>query len=221
MCPPGNAIAFASLRRTTLMSSGIASPAAASSRAVSRASAARPCVSPGPAPHSNGRPAGPLSSILRACVSTASPSSRSTRSGTKRRDLVRQRRHAEDSREQQRRGRREAPADDLEPSAARDAAAAVDRHGSFVDRVGQRRIAHLEARELARAARSRAAARPRAPRDDRAGRRASAPACRDPRHRGSRRRRRQAPPARRAARWSRRRNRCPSRQPRIVKFRRH
>jgi len=49
---------------------------------ISFTSAARPAPSPAPPPHSNGRLAPPVSSILRTCPSTALPSQSSARSGT-------------------------------------------------------------------------------------------------------------------------------------------
>ena len=83
MCPPGSATAFASLRRTTLASSGIGSAAAALELAdqLGRAPRGRPPRRRRRRIRTGGS-AFPVSSIVRTCASTASPSQRSTRSGT-------------------------------------------------------------------------------------------------------------------------------------------
>ena len=147
MRPPGSATALASLRRTTLASSGIGNAAITSSLPISLASAALPSASPAPPPHSNGRLPSPLSSIARACRSTASPSQRSALSGTSgailsasagtpniapsKSDTVAATLHA----------------DDLDPAAPLVCAAAVDRNRRLIDLRHERRIAHLEPRE--------------------------------------------------------------------------
>ena len=81
MAPPGNAIAFDSLRRTTAVLSGIGRPAACSMRPISRSSAALPAFSLSASPHSNGLSDLAGLSMARTCASTAMPSWRSTDSG--------------------------------------------------------------------------------------------------------------------------------------------
>ena len=161
-----------------------------------------------PPPHSNGRPAVPLSSILRACVSTASPSQRSARSGTSGAILSASAGTPKTRAEQPATRRGEAPGDHLDAAAPLARAAAIDRHGGFIDRGGKRRIAHLEPRERPRAGAAEA--------QHALGRREMIELVVGPAREHvallgvahDARRPSQARPAPGAARWSRRRRRC-------------